>query len=286
MKNKFDFEIKQIKIVVGMAVKPFWGIKTSSTSGSCVPTVKWYNPRLGRGDGSVYNRLILKLKVVMTVLCGFLNSPIAKASTKYLFFFLTLAVKTVSLSAVVATVSDFAFNCLFKEVRAMTHSKKPNQTLFKPLTKTTAVILSATLLLTACQEDKPDKTTARGRGKYDARIIKHEVHSRFLSCYPLNPREKKKCIDKIADEYLKESYDREYNAYLQSFQSESEKLGFKYFLEEHGLSCKSVPHSPQLINSKENIYFISCSSGEKYFMQFDYDNKQWSVKDQGRGNNG
>jgi hypothetical protein len=38
-----------------------------------------------------------ELKVSVTVLCGFLNSPIARASIKVLFFFLTLAVKTVGL---------------------------------------------------------------------------------------------------------------------------------------------------------------------------------------------
>ena len=164
----------------------------------------------------------------------------------------------------------------------MTTYKKPNQTLFKPLTKTAAAILVATLMIAACQEEREDKTTARGRGKYDSRIIKHEVHTRFLRCYPIDSMGKKKCIDKIVDEYLKERYDREYNTYLQSFQSESEKLGFKYFLREHGLPCKSVPYSPQLVDSKEDIYSINCSSGEKYLMQFD-DNKQWHVKNKSNG---
>lgn len=286
MKNKFDFGAKQIKIVTRMAVNPFWGVETSRQRG------KVHRPQKDAildlvGVMIAYTIGFLKLKAIMTVVGGFSNTPIAKASIKYLFFFLTLAVKTVSLLAVVVTVSDFSFNCLFKEGKVMATNKKPNQILLpKSLIKTTTAILTTALILSACHEDKPDKTTARGRGKYEAGTIKHEVHLRFLSCYPLDPRKKRKCIDKIADEYLKERYDREYNAYLQSFQSESEKLGFKYFLEEHSLSCKSVPHSPQLINSKENIYFISCSSGEKYFMQFDYDNKQWSIKDQGGGNNG
>jgi hypothetical protein len=163
---------------------------------------------------------------------------------------------------------------------------EPTSTSFTVPVKSTAAITSAiavttilaTLLsLSACQEDKPDRTTIYGRGKYDARIIKHEVHAGFLNCYPLDPREKKQCINLVADKYLKEKYDKDYQTYLKSFQSESEKLGFKYFLEDRGLACKSVPDNPTY-DSREDIYLVRCSSGQRYHMQFDYDNREWNVK--------
>ena len=84
--NHLDIAHNIVNLKGGIAILLFWGVKTSNTSGKCQP-FKRCNPRFnGRGDNSVYNRLFLsvELKTIMTVLCGFLNSPIAKASINIL----------------------------------------------------------------------------------------------------------------------------------------------------------------------------------------------------------
>lgn len=157
----------------------------------------------------------------------------------------------------------------------MTTYKKPNQ--HKSNLKLAALIV-VTLSLTSCREE-PDKTTPRGKAKYQASIVKHEIHLDYLNCYPLDRREKRICLEKLESQYLRKQFEKEYKTYRKTFQEESEKLGFKYFLNNKGLTCESVPHSPQLVDQKEAIYLVNCSSGEKYRMQFNYDNKQWSIKE-------
>ena len=140
-----------------------------------------------------------------------------------------------------------------------------------------ATLIFAGLILVSCSREEPDRTTTQGKAKYDARLIKHEVHAEYLNCYPLDPREKATCLGKIADKYLKERFERDYQTYKKIFQSESEKLGFKYFLNSKGLTCDSVVRSP-LFDDKEEAYLVVCSAKHKYHMQFDYDNKQWILK--------
>ena len=133
------------------------------------------------------------------------------------------------------------------------------------------------LILASCSREEPDRTTIQGKAKCDVRLIKHEVHAEYLNCYPLDPREKSVCLEKITNKYLKERFERDYQTYKKIFQSESEKLGFKYFLNSKGLTCDSVVRSP-LFDDKEEAYLVVCSAKHKYYMQFDYDNKQWSLK--------
>ena len=76
---------------------------------------------------------------------------------------------------------------------------------------------------------------------------------------------------------IKQQFEKEYKTYKEKFQFEAEKLGFKYFLNDKGLSCDAVQHSP-LFDDREEAYLIVCSSDKKYYMQFDYDNKQWDLK--------
>lgn len=80
LNNDIDIITDVAKLGNGIADLLFWGIKTPSTSGKH-QSILWCCPRFnGRGDNSIYNRSFIGLKTIMTVLCGFLNSPIAKAS--------------------------------------------------------------------------------------------------------------------------------------------------------------------------------------------------------------
>jgi hypothetical protein len=142
--------------------------------------------------------------------------------------------------------------------------------------KLTALILAG-LILTSCSREEPDRTTIQGKAKYDVSLIKHEVHAAYLNCYPLAPAQKKACTEKIADQYLKPRFENEYKTYKETFQQQSEKLGFKYFLNGKGLTCDSVSHSPTF-DDREDAYLVVCSAKHKYYLQFDYDNKQWNLK--------
>ena len=74
---KIDKFPNNARVYYGMNDLLFWGIKTSIQCGKHQP-ISWCYPRsLGRGDGSIYNRPMW-LKTIVTVVGGFLNSPIAK----------------------------------------------------------------------------------------------------------------------------------------------------------------------------------------------------------------
>ncbi len=141
--------------------------------------------------------------------------------------------------------------------------------------KLTALIFAG-LALASCKEES-DQKTVYSKAKYDASVIKHEVHAEYLNCYPLSHAEKKACTEKVADKYFKQQFEQDYNTYKKTFQYESEKLGFKHFLNGIGLTCASVLQSPEF-DDKEVAYLVKCNSGEKYYMQFDYGNKQWHLK--------
>ncbi len=78
--NNIDIANNSVKLKDGIVDLLFWGVRTPNLSGGHQSLI-WSNPRFnGRGDNSVYNRLFTGLKTIMTVLGGFLNSLIAKAS--------------------------------------------------------------------------------------------------------------------------------------------------------------------------------------------------------------
>jgi hypothetical protein len=111
VKKQFDFRAKQIKIVSRNGVLLFWGVTTSCQRGVYQPFQMIFFLENDRGDGSVYNRFIFKLKVVVTVVGGFVNSPIAKARIKVFFFvfliFLLWRSKQYGLGSVVAASNLF-----------------------------------------------------------------------------------------------------------------------------------------------------------------------------------
>lgn len=81
--NHLDIAYNIVNLKGGTAILLFWGVETSHQCGKHQPLI-WCNPRFNvRGDNSVYNRLFafVELKTIMTVIGGFSNSPIAKASS-------------------------------------------------------------------------------------------------------------------------------------------------------------------------------------------------------------
>ena len=78
--NNIDIHSYNAILKLGTEILLFWGFTTPNQS-DIYQSLKRYNPRFnGRGDDSVYNRLFIGLKAIMTVFGGFVNSPIAKAS--------------------------------------------------------------------------------------------------------------------------------------------------------------------------------------------------------------
>lgn len=80
--NNIDIHFDNAILKLGAAILLFWGVRTPNQSDT-YQSLKRCNPRFnGRGDDSAYKRSFFRLKAIMTVFGGFLNSPIAKASIK------------------------------------------------------------------------------------------------------------------------------------------------------------------------------------------------------------
>lgn len=105
-----------------------------------------------------------------------------------------------------------------------------------------------TLCLTACSfGDKPTQT-------------KDDSYDKYLACYALQPAPKQECINALT--------------------FEAEKQGFKKFLNNFGKPCESITDSPAFIEDKQ-AYLVKCNPNYQYYMQFDYDKKQWNlIKDE------
>jgi hypothetical protein len=101
-----------------------------------------------------------------------------------------------------------------------------------------------TTITTACSPDNHSS------------CIKSENHSRYLSCYALEPASKSKC--------------------LQEFQFAAEKEGFKEFINNLDLPCGGVEESPAFIEEKQ-AYVVKCKPGLEYLMRFYYDSKEWKL---------
>ena len=141
------------------------------------------------------------------------------------------------------------------------------------------ILISALSLITsACSE--PIEKTSEEKGRYYAGVVKTTIHEDYLSCYALDEVSKAKCTTKLADKYLRrtDSGDKSDDKdYVQAFQYECEKLGFKKFLTEREVKCNSINEGPEFIED-EQAYQVKCQPDKEYFMQYDYSNKTWSLK--------
>ena len=140
------------------------------------------------------------------------------------------------------------------------------------------ILISALSLITSgCNE--PIEKTSEEKGRYYGNAVKSEIHEDYLSCYALDKASKAKCTAKLADKYLRTSSGNKLDdkEYVQEFQYECEKQGFKKFLTEQEVKCNSINEGPEFIED-EQAYQVKCQPDKEYLMQFDYNNKQWSLK--------
>ena len=93
----------------------FWGVITSFLNGMhqsifwCIPRSLSYS--YGRGDDGIYNRLrfLSKLKTIVTVLGGFINSPIANFHFRVFFYYLLVIIVLVISGLYSSQISFFNF---------------------------------------------------------------------------------------------------------------------------------------------------------------------------------
>jgi hypothetical protein len=136
------------------------------------------------------------------------------------------------------------------------------------------LILTLSLVITSCSKTE-DVSESEYLGKANARATIAEVRIDYLNCYAREGAAKKECLDPLIAKYNKNTR-RNDAEYLQAFQFESEKLGFKHFLNSLNLPCESINDGPEFMEEKQ-AYLVKCSSSQQYFMQFNYDNNQWKL---------
>ncbi len=140
--------------------------------------------------------------------------------------------------------------------------------------KNQTILLLLALAITSCKPAE-DQTTPTFKAKSCAKAVKKEIHQKYFNCYALNEQAKKQCVDGLAATYVETRWKGNQD-YIQTFQFECEKLGFKEFLENLGLPCESIKGGPKFREDK-NAYEVICKPKGRYFMHFDYEKKQWSV---------
>jgi hypothetical protein len=109
----------------------------------------------------------------------------------------------------------------------------------------------------------------------DAKKASAEIHAKYLSCYALTDHQKELCHKKISKKYNHfEGYSSWH--YIVSYIHESEKLGFKNFLNNKGKDCNQITKGP-IFKSEEKGYSVKCDDGNSYKMRFNYKSSEWFV---------
>jgi len=133
------------------------------------------------------------------------------------------------------------------------------------------------LILTSCGPDEYSQETLQSLGtKAATSYITSNVQESYLACYALHTETKAKCVNILHDKYILNKW-RTKEAYIINFQYQAEKLGFKSFLNKRNLPCDVLASGPQF-NVDKLAYEVKCLPENTYFMQFDYETKEWSVK--------
>ena len=142
------------------------------------------------------------------------------------------------------------------------------------MNKKLLLISTLSLSLIACTEQS--NPSSQERAALYASRVKHEIHNQYLNCYPLSSDNKKQCVKKLSEQYLKKHLSD--SKYVKSFQYEAEKLGFRNFLKTQGLPCESINDGPEFDYDK-SAYLVKCTNAKNYYMQFDYQQKTWIIVD-------
>jgi hypothetical protein len=144
-------------------------------------------------------------------------------------------------------------------------------TIIQPKSKK-LLFLTLTLLLTSCGDEPP---TDEQRGVYTAKSTRHDITYEYLQCYALNAEEKRQCIDPLNAQYPNH-HGKESQEYIKAYQFESEKLGFKHFLNNLNLKCEKIEEGPLFVEEKQ-AYLVKCKPKNQYLMRFDYESNQWQL---------
>lgn len=130
--------------------------------------------------------------------------------------------------------------------------------------------------LTACTTlSDVEKQALRDRAIADARSQPKEIHLAYLQCYALRDSDKDSCKRKIkwTIEGRKDASTWEY---IRPFDYEAERLGFQAFLRDHSKKCAGVDQGPTF-NQEISAYDVVCTDGNRYAMQFDYEQLTWKL---------
>jgi hypothetical protein len=100
------------------------------------------------------------------------------------------------------------------------------------------------LIISSCSK-REEVSESEYLGKANARATIAEARIGYLNCYALNDAAKKECLDLLVSKYNRNTR-RNDSEYIQAFQFESEKLGFKHFLNSHNLPCEQVILHPNV----------------------------------------
>ncbi len=112
-------------------------------------------------------------------------------------------------------------------------------------------------------------------GKSSAKNVAPQVYAAYLQCYALQKSEKEACLKELALKYINKKQNTDAR-YVQAFQYEAEKLGFKNFLNDLKLPCERVDNGPEF-SSDMHAYLVKCTPNHQYHMQFDYKDKKWII---------
>ena len=108
-----------------------------------------------------------------------------------------------------------------------------------------------------------------------AQAESNEIYSRYLACYALHPADKQECVGALAQKYLTKEQQQD-KTYTEEFQFESEKLGFRNFINNQDLPCDSINDSPMFVEENQ-AYLVKCKPNHQYFIQFNYSTKEWKL---------
>lgn len=143
------------------------------------------------------------------------------------------------------------------------------------LTSKNITIISAILLsLSACDEAG---ITSLRNGTRDAKYSQKHIHKQYLDCYALDKSSKATCVDELNKEHISLNLQKN-SKYLADFQYEAEKRGFKHFLNSSGKICDVIDEGPRF-DSNKHRYVVRCISENVYFMSFNYETKEWQLRD-------
>ncbi|HJK86602.1 MAG TPA: hypothetical protein QKA08_02380 [Candidatus Megaira endosymbiont of Nemacystus decipiens] len=109
----------------------------------------------------------------------------------------------------------------------------------------------------------------------DAKLASVEAGTEYLKCYALSENEKSLCTAQLNQKYINSDWVSN-EIYVREFRFYIEKLGFHRFALKSNLQCDDVKQAPLFVEHK-NAYLLKCVPKQTYFLQFDYQDKQWKI---------